>query len=85
MLRMKVGKRVRWYLVTLGDSTDMHSPHWHGNTVLHERRRTDVVELLPASMKVADMRAGKPGVWLCHCHVEGHVKAGMVGRYEIEQ
>ena len=85
MLRMKAGERVRWYLVALGDSTDVHTPHWHGNTVLHEGRRTDVVELLPASMKVADMHADNPGIWLYHCHVDDHVKAGMVGRYEIEK
>lgn len=85
MLRMKAGERVRWYLVALGDNTDLHTPHWHGNTVLHEGRRTDVIELLPASMKVADMRADNPGIWLYHCHVNDHVKAGMVGRYEIEK
>jgi FtsP/CotA-like multicopper oxidase with cupredoxin domain len=83
MLQMKAGERVRWYLVALGDGTDLHTPHWHGNTVLHEGRRTDVVELLPASMKVADMRADNPGTWLYHCHVNDHVRAGMVGRYEI--
>jgi len=85
MLRMKRDERVRWYLVALGDATDLHTPHWHGNTVLHEGRRTDVVELLPASMKVADMRADNPGIWLYHCHVGDHVKAGMAGRYEVEK
>jgi FtsP/CotA-like multicopper oxidase with cupredoxin domain len=75
---------VRWYLVALGDSADLHTPHWHGNTVLYEGRRTDVVELLPASMKVADMRADNPGIWLYHCHVNEHAKAGMVARYEVE-
>ncbi|MBL9214208.1 MAG: multicopper oxidase domain-containing protein [Opitutaceae bacterium] len=83
MLRMRVGERVRWYLVALGDDTDLHTPHWHGNTVLHEGRRTDVVELLPASMKVADMRADNPGIWLYHCHVNDHILAGMAARYEI--
>jgi FtsP/CotA-like multicopper oxidase with cupredoxin domain len=83
LLQMKRGERVRWYLVALGDSTDLHTPHWHGNTLLHEGRRTDVVELLPASMKVADMQADNPGIWLYHCHVNDHVRAGMVGRYEI--
>ena len=29
----------------------------------------DVVELLPASMKVAEMVADNPGVWMFHCHV----------------
>ena len=85
LMRMKLGERVRWYLVALGDDTDLHTPHWHGNTVLHEGRRTDVIELLPASMKVADMLADNPGIWLYHCHVSDHVKAGMAGRYEVEK
>lgn len=85
ILRMKNGERVRWYLVALGGEHDLHTPHWHGNTVLHEGRRTDVVELLPASMKVADMRADNPGMWLFHCHVSDHIKAGMAGRYEVEK
>jgi manganese oxidase len=84
MLRMKRGEHVRWYLVALGGESDLHTPHWHGNTVLHEGHRTDVIELLPASMKVADMRADNPGIWLYHCHVNDHVKAGMAGRYLIE-
>ncbi len=85
MMRMKLGERIRWYLVALGDDSDLHTPHWHGNTVLHEGHRTDVIELLPASMKVADMRADNPGIWLYHCHVNDHVKAGMAGRYEVEK
>lgn len=85
MPRMKVNERVRWYLVALGDASDLHTPHWHGNTVLHEGRRTDVVELMPASMKVADMRADNPGIWLYHCHVGDHVRAGMAARYQIEK
>ncbi len=85
MMRMKNGEHVRWYLVALGGEHDLHTPHWHGNTVLHEDRRTDVIELLPASMKVADMRADNPGIWLFHCHVGEHVKAGMAGRYEVEK
>jgi FtsP/CotA-like multicopper oxidase with cupredoxin domain len=53
--------------------------------VLFEGHRTDVVELLPASMKVADMRADNPGIWLYHCHVTDHVKAGMAARYVVEK
>ena len=79
VLQMKVGERVRWYLVALGGESDLHTPHWHGNTVLHEGHRTDVVELLPASMQVADMHADNPGIWLYHCHVNDHMKAGMAG------
>ncbi|HWA10765.1 MAG TPA: multicopper oxidase domain-containing protein [Opitutaceae bacterium] len=83
MLRMKVGERVRWYVVGLGGETDLHTPHWHGNVVLHEGHRTDVLELLPASMQVADMVPDSPGIWLYHCHVEDHMMAGMTARYEV--
>jgi len=82
-LRMKVGERVRWYLVALGGESDLHSPHWHGNVVLAGGHRTDVVELLPASMKVADMVPDDPGIWLFHCHVEDHMMAGMSALYEV--
>lgn len=37
------GKRVRWYVATLGDFNNAHTPHWHGNTVLVGGQRTDVV------------------------------------------
>jgi FtsP/CotA-like multicopper oxidase with cupredoxin domain len=83
MPRMKVGEHVRWYLVALGGESDLHTPHWHGNVVLSEGHRTDVVELLPASMKVVDMIPDSPGIWMYHCHVEDHMMAGMTARYEV--
>ncbi len=81
---VRVGDRVRWYLLGMGTEVDLHTPHWHGNTVLDEGRRSDVVELLPASMKTVDMIADNPGVWMYHCHVNDHIAAGMVGRYRVE-
>ncbi len=83
-LRMKKGERVRWYLVALGNEADLHTPHWHGETVLHLGRRTDTIELLPASMHVGDMLAVNPGTWLYHCHVSDHMMAGMQAIYVIE-
>jgi FtsP/CotA-like multicopper oxidase with cupredoxin domain len=83
LLHMQVGERVRWYVVGLGSENGLHTPHWHGNVVLYEGHRTDVIELLPASMKVADMVPDSPGIWLYHCHVEDHMMAGMTARYEV--
>jgi len=80
---MKVGEHVRWYLIGLGTETDLHTPHWHGNTVLIGGHRVDVVNLLPASTAVADMVPDDPGVWMFHCHVNDHISAGMTGRYEV--
>ena len=77
-LQINEGERTRWYLFALGSENDLHTAHWHGLRVIEEgRRRTDVVELLPASMKVADMVADNPGTWLFHCHVAEHMKEGM--------
>jgi FtsP/CotA-like multicopper oxidase with cupredoxin domain len=83
-LEMNEGERVRWYLFALGSETDQHTAHWHGLRVLDEgRRRTDTVELLPASMKVADMLADNPGQWLFHCHVTEHMANGMFARVTV--
>ena len=83
-LEMNEGERVRWYLFALGSEQDFHTAHWHGMRVIEEgRRRTDVVELLPASMKVADMLADNPGTWLLHCHVAEHMREGMFARYTV--
>ena len=83
MAQAEKGEIVRWYLLALGTEVDLHTPHWHGNTVLYDGRRTDVVELLPASMKVVDMEAANPGTWLYHCHVNDHIAAGMITRYQV--
>ncbi|MDB6155929.1 MAG: Multicopper oxidase type 2 [Chthoniobacteraceae bacterium] len=83
-LEVNEGERVRWYLFGLGDEQDMHTAHWHGLRVIEEnRRRTDVIELLPASMKVADMLADNPGTWLYHCHVAEHMQEGMFSRMVV--
>jgi manganese oxidase len=83
-LEMNEGERVRWYLFALGSEQDLHSAHWHGLRVLDEgRRRTDVIELMPGSMKVADFTADNPGTWLFHCHVAEHMKQGMFARMTI--
>jgi FtsP/CotA-like multicopper oxidase with cupredoxin domain len=82
-LTMHVGDRVRWYVMGMGTEVDLHTPHWHGNTVLVGGMRTDVVSLLPMTMTVADMVPDDPGVWLFHCHVNDHIKAGMLSKYTV--
>ena len=83
-LVMPNGSKVRWYLLGMGNEVDLHSPHWHGKTVAYQNRRTDVIELLPGSMAVADMRADNPGTWMIHCHVADHIDAGMITTYTIQ-
>ncbi len=83
-LEMNEGERVRWYTFGLGSKEDFHTAHWHGLRVVEDgRRRTDSVELLPASMKVADQLADNPGSWLFHCHVAEHMTEGMFARLVV--
>jgi hypothetical protein len=82
-LVMQQGENVRWYLLGMGNERDLHTPHWHGKTVEYQKRYTDVVELLPASMATVDMIADNPGTWMFHCHVLDHMEAGMMATYTI--
>ena len=82
-LVMKRGARVRWYLLGMGSEKDLHTPHWHGETVTWGKRHTDVVELLPGSMATVDMVADNPGTWMLHCHVLDHMESGMMATYTI--
>ncbi len=83
MMTMKKGDRVRWYVATLGDFNNAHTPHWHGNTVLVAGQRTDVLVVTSAQMITADMVPDAPGIWLYHCHISDHMLAGMDARYQV--
>jgi FtsP/CotA-like multicopper oxidase with cupredoxin domain len=83
MMTMKQGDRVRWYVATLGDFNNAHTPHWHGNTVLVSGQRTDVLVVTSAQMVTADMVPDAPGIWLYHCHISDHMLGGMYARYDV--
>ena len=85
VMKMHVGERVRWYVMSMGTEVDLHTPHWHGNTVTTMMgMRTDVLQLIAGSMQTADMQPDDQGIWLFHCHVNDHIKAGMLTRYEVD-
>jgi FtsP/CotA-like multicopper oxidase with cupredoxin domain len=83
MMVMKKGDHVRWYVATLGDFFNGHTPHWHGNTVLVGGQRTDVLNIASAQMITADMVPDDVGIWLYHCHISDHMLAGMMARYQV--
>ncbi|HEY6358124.1 MAG TPA: multicopper oxidase domain-containing protein, partial [Vicinamibacterales bacterium] len=83
-MTMKQGQRVRWYLMTIGFGFNFHTPHWHGNTVLLNKQRTDVIALSPAQMVTVDMVPDNPGTWMYHCHVSDHMDGGMIALYEVD-
>ena len=82
-MTVRKGEHVRWYVMSMGTEVDLHTPHWHGNDVVVNGMRMDVVSLLPASMVVADMVPDNAGVWLFHCHVNDHLRAGMLTTYRV--
>lgn len=83
MMVMKKGDHVRWYVATLGDFNNAHTPHWHGNTVEVAGQRTDVLPIISVQMTTADMVPDAPGIWLFHCHISDHMLAGMMARYQV--
>ena len=82
-LTITAGKNVRWYQLGLGTEADVHTPHWHGNTLLFAGQRIDVLNLLPATHVTVDMKPDNPGIWMYHCHVNDHINAGMMGHYKV--
>ena len=82
-LTMNKGDHVRWYLIGMGTEVDLHTPHWHGNTVLWNGNRVDVMELMPASLKVVEFVPDNVGEWMFHCHVNDHISAGMSSLFVV--
>jgi manganese oxidase len=85
MMTVNQGQRVRWYLLNVGDvgALNFHTPHWHGNTVLSHGTRRDTIPLLPMGTETVDMVPDAPGIWMFHCHIDDHMEAGMMARYEV--
>lgn len=86
MLTMRAGERVRWYVFANPneeDAWDIHTVHWHGQTAVVGHMRTDMIMLTPMMSAIADMSPDNPGIWLLHCHMPGHFRAGMYTRFTV--
>ncbi|XP_068135334.1 ceruloplasmin-like [Hyperolius riggenbachi] len=75
--------KVKWYMFSLGTDVDIHSVHFHGQTVTYHHNRVDTISLLAASMVQATMVTTTPGTWLLACQVNDHFEAGMQALYEV--
>ncbi len=82
-MSMKERERVRWYLFANSNEDDVHTIHWHGQTVLLNQMRTDTVHLGPMMMAVVDMVPDSVGTWLFHCHVNEHLSGGMQALFTV--
>lgn len=77
------GDKVRWHTAAVGNEVDLHTAHWHGNTLNMQGRNMDSLPLLPGVSYSLDMTTDNPGTWLLHCHVNDHILAGMQLLYTI--
>ncbi|XP_054549465.1 coagulation factor V isoform X1 [Talpa occidentalis] len=79
-LRMYEQEWVRWHLLNIGSSQDIHVVHFHGQTLLEngtQQHQLGVWPLLPGSFKTLEMKASKPGWWLLDTQVGENQKEGM--------
>ncbi len=80
---MYKGEHVRWYVMTMGEGFNFHTPHWHGNVVEVRGKRLDVFTIGPAEFVTADMVPDMAGSWMFHCHVDEHMQSGMMTEYTV--
>ncbi len=80
---MYKGERVRWHVFAMGTEVDLHTPHWHGTTLVHNGTRVDTTEILPAATKTLTFRPDVAGTWMYHCHVNDHIDAGMMTVFTV--
>lgn len=84
IMTMRKGEHVRWYVMTIGNGFNFHTPHWHGNLVSVRGQYMDVLPTIgPAQFVTADMVPDMVGTWMFHCHVDDHMKGGMQTMYRV--
>ena len=78
----KVGDRVQWDVLALGD--EFHTFHVHGHRWREPSGAViDTKTIGPAESFAARWVEDAPGTWLYHCHVESHMMNGMIGIYVV--
>jgi FtsP/CotA-like multicopper oxidase with cupredoxin domain len=84
VFRSRAGDVVQWDVMAIG--SEHHTFHVHGHRWLSTGgvpRDTQTVG--PAESFRVRWRERDPGTWLYHCHVEGHMEAGMIGTYRVSR
>jgi FtsP/CotA-like multicopper oxidase with cupredoxin domain len=84
VFQARVGDVVQWDVIAIGD--EFHTFHVHGHR-WRDRSGTpqDTRGLGPAESFRVRWREDAPGTWLYHCHVEAHMRQGMIGLYRVRR
>ncbi|OCT94736.1 coagulation factor V [Xenopus laevis] len=85
-LVMYQNESVRWHLINMGGSKDLHVVHFHGQTMTEKIKRESqrgVYPLLPGSFATVEMKPSKPGQWLLDTEVAEYQQAGMQAMFHI--
>lgn len=83
---MYTGEKVVWYLLQVGGMTEMHTVHFHGQSILYKSlsyHRGDVYDLLPETFATVEMIPDAVGTWMVHCHVNVHITGGMQALFTV--
>ncbi len=83
MIDIRRGEHVRWYVLATMSEFDFHAPDWHGQTVVSNGNRTNVIQIGPMDMKAVDMVPDQTGTWLFNCDINVHRMQGMAARYTV--
>jgi FtsP/CotA-like multicopper oxidase with cupredoxin domain len=84
VFRAKVGDLVQWDVMAMG--SDFHTFHVHGHRWdTAGRVALDTQTVGPAESFRIRWREDAPGTWLYHCHVENHMREGMIGIYRVSR
>uniref|UniRef100_A0A8C8SY44 Coagulation factor VIII n=1 Tax=Pelusios castaneus TaxID=367368 RepID=A0A8C8SY44_9SAUR len=79
-LVMAQHQRVRWHLLNVGGTKDIHSVYFHGQLFsvrTNHEYRMGVYNLYPGVFGTVEMRPSHPGIWRVECEVGEHQQAGM--------
>ncbi|XP_062358841.1 coagulation factor VIII isoform X1 [Cinclus cinclus] len=79
-LVMAQQQRVRWHLLNMGSTEDIHSVHFHGqlfNARTSQEYRMGVYNLYPGVFGTVEMWPSHAGIWRVECKVGEHQQAGM--------
>ncbi|XP_027581330.2 coagulation factor VIII [Pipra filicauda] len=79
-LVMAQQQRVRWHLLNMGSTEDIHSVHFHGQLFSVRTRqeyRMGVYNLYPGVFGTLEMWPSHAGIWRVECKVGEHQQAGM--------